>query len=388
MVAGFELCNAYSEQNDAAAQLAAFEAEARAKAAGRPRGRRHRLRLRARARVRAALHRRPRDRHRPAGHAAVGRAEHPRGDPVPDDAARGRRRTQQARSPGRAPAARSLGSLRPPPAPLPVRRPPARGRAGDRHPDRHPDRAASPSSALLRLLGGFASLGGLIMLLTLVPVLHSRIDRSARRSGRPGSGSPATCSPCSLGLGLLFLAGQLARGKRRAWQLAVVLFALGVVTNILKGPHPLSTAYCAAMVGALVGNRRAFRGAGRPALAVPARAAGAGLRRRRAAVRLHQPDPRTAPPRRAADRSSVACRRSSRASSASTARTATSGRSSTSFFPKALLLLGVVGVLGALYLLFRPLASAAAAHRTRLGPRPRPRPRLRLRHAGLLRAAR
>ena len=36
MVAGFELCNAYSEQNDAAAQLAAFEAEARAKAQGDP----------------------------------------------------------------------------------------------------------------------------------------------------------------------------------------------------------------------------------------------------------------------------------------------------------------------------------------------------------------
>ena len=36
MVAGFELCNAYSEQNDAGAQLAAFEAEARAKAQGDP----------------------------------------------------------------------------------------------------------------------------------------------------------------------------------------------------------------------------------------------------------------------------------------------------------------------------------------------------------------
>ncbi len=36
MVAGFELCNAYSEQNDAAQQLAAFEVEARAKADGDP----------------------------------------------------------------------------------------------------------------------------------------------------------------------------------------------------------------------------------------------------------------------------------------------------------------------------------------------------------------
>ena len=36
MVAGFELCNAYSEQNDPDRQLAAFEAEARAKAQGDP----------------------------------------------------------------------------------------------------------------------------------------------------------------------------------------------------------------------------------------------------------------------------------------------------------------------------------------------------------------
>src|ERR1700710_2775852 len=36
MVAGFELCNAYSEQNNAEQQLAAFEVEARAKADGDP----------------------------------------------------------------------------------------------------------------------------------------------------------------------------------------------------------------------------------------------------------------------------------------------------------------------------------------------------------------
>src|SRR4051812_27182034 len=36
IVAGFELCNAYSEQNDPVPQLAAFEAEARAKAGGDP----------------------------------------------------------------------------------------------------------------------------------------------------------------------------------------------------------------------------------------------------------------------------------------------------------------------------------------------------------------
>ena len=58
IVAGFELCNAYSEQNDPVEQLAAFEAEARAKAGRRPGGRRRRPRLHPRARAGHALHRR------------------------------------------------------------------------------------------------------------------------------------------------------------------------------------------------------------------------------------------------------------------------------------------------------------------------------------------
>ena len=67
-----------------------------------------------------------------------------------------------------------------------------------------------------------------------------------------------------VGLILLFLAGQLGRGKRRAWQINVVFFALGVVTNILKGPHPISAAYCVGMVVALVAYRRLFRGPSDP----------------------------------------------------------------------------------------------------------------------------
>ena len=104
-----------------------------------------------------------------------------------------------------------------------------------------------------------------------------------------------------VGLGLLFLAGQLMRGKRRAWQIASSLFAVGVVTNILKGPHPISAAYCAGMVVALVSIPARVPRRGRPAVAVAAGAAGPGLRRPRAAVRLRQPDRSSAPSRRAAD---------------------------------------------------------------------------------------
>ena len=100
-----------------------------------------------------------------------------------------------------------------------------------------------------------------------------------------------------VGLALLFLAGQVARGKRRAWQISIGLFALGVVTNILKGPHPISAAYCAGMVIALISYRRAVPRAVRPALAVAARPPRAAVHRRGARLRLHQPHGRTQPPR-------------------------------------------------------------------------------------------
>ena len=112
MVAGFELCNAYSEQNDAKQQLAAFELEARAKAEGDPEAGDIDLRLRARARIRHAVHRRSRHRDRPAGDAAVRGRQHPRGHPLPDDAA-GRRapRPERAAAADRASAAGSAGCI-------------------------------------------------------------------------------------------------------------------------------------------------------------------------------------------------------------------------------------------------------------------------------------
>ena len=189
MVAGFELCNAYSEQNDAAAQLAAFEGEARAKAQGDPEAGDIDLDY-----VRALEYGLPctgglGHRHRPAGHAAVGRAEHPRGDPVPDHAARGGHRPDRP-GPGRA-ALRRFGRA-------PGRRRPRRRHrrapvAGGAVPRRDARRAQAPSSAAADCSAGFAE--------PRWPdhAAHPRAgaalahrSRSARRSGRPGSASPGT----------------------------------------------------------------------------------------------------------------------------------------------------------------------------------------------------
>jgi lysyl-tRNA synthetase, class II len=351
MVAGFELCNAYSEQNDAAMQLEAFEAEARAKAQGDPEAGDIDYDY-----VRALEYGLP-----CTGGLGVGidrlvmllsgaqnirevilfPTMRPEGGAGPQ-------------APGPGGGVKALGELRPPPAQLPVRPPaPAAPVTATRIAT---PRERRSEQRLVRMLGGFASLGGLIMLLTLVPVLHSRINRLGPPIGPTWFRITGHLLTLLAGLGLLFLAGQLARGKRRAWQLAVVLFALGVVTNILKGPHPLSATYCAVMVGALLGNRRAFRGSADPpslfrlVRLAPVYIIGVLLFGYTSLIleRSHLDHPLTV---------------------LGGLQTTVEGLIGihgpytyerpffNSFFPKALLLLGLAGLLGALYLLFRPLAS-------------------------------
>jgi lysyl-tRNA synthetase class 2 len=116
-----------------------------------------------------------------------------------------------------------------------------------------------------RLLAWLTALGGLVYLLPLLPQLHDRlgliqdnlIPRDERIAGHVTS--------VLIGLGLTLAAPQLARRKRRAWQVAVALFAAGVVVHALKGPHPVAVLYGVAMLVALVARRDAFEARGDPA---------------------------------------------------------------------------------------------------------------------------
>ncbi|MCW2524355.1 MAG: lysS, partial [Frankiales bacterium] len=268
MVAGFELCNAYSEQNDSAAQLAAFELEARAKAQGDPEAGdidldyvraleygmpctgglgigidRLVMLLSGADNIREVIlfptmrpepgTAGPPPAHRPA---RLGRLETPEIPETPEI-------LETPEIPETAANPIVLGAL-----------PPAAERAG------RPRR----SRGTLRTLAGLAAVGGVIQLLTLLPVLHSRIQRFGDPIGPVWFRVTGHLLTMLVGLGLLFLAGQLARGKQRAWQVSTALFGLGLVTNILKGPHPLSAAYCAAMVAALLSYRRLFQGRSDP----------------------------------------------------------------------------------------------------------------------------
>jgi lysyl-tRNA synthetase class 2 len=62
-----------------------------------------------------------------------------------------------------------------------------------------------------------------------------------------------------IGLGLIAVARGLSRGKRRAWTIAVVLFAAAAVVNLLHGPDPLAVLLSVAMLIALIWFRRDFR---------------------------------------------------------------------------------------------------------------------------------
>ena len=106
------------------------------------------------------------------------------------------------------------------------------------------------------------ALGGVIQLLALVPVLHSRLQ--AHPLGPLWFRVTGHLVSTLVGLGLILLAGQVSRGKLRAWQIGISLFAIGVITNILKGPHPVSAGYCLVMVAALLAFRSQFRGRSDP----------------------------------------------------------------------------------------------------------------------------
>ncbi|MEP6851247.1 MAG: lysine--tRNA ligase [bacterium] len=287
IVAGFELCNAYSEQNDAAEQLVAFQAEAQAKAEGDPEAGdtdldyvraleygmpctgglgigidRLVMLLSGADNIREVIlfpTMRPEGGHPgpttsqggPTG--GLGRLEpaplaaSPNGSSPasPNGSVKPAPRGSSADAAAVPGAGTPAVALRPAPAPAPTTDPRA-------------------SQRTLRILGGLAALGGLMMLLTLVPVFHSTLQPFGKEIGPLWFRVTGHLITVLTGLGLLFLAGQITRGKHRAWQLCVVLFAVGVVTNIVKGPHPLSAVYCAVMVATLITERRLFQGRSDP----------------------------------------------------------------------------------------------------------------------------
>lgn len=120
--------------------------------------------------------------------------------------------------------------------------------------------AAAPpagSPAARKWLGWMTALAGVVHLIALAPGLDSKLGLSGLVEDATGQVS-GTIVGAVIGLFLLIIAGQIGRGKRRAWFVATLLFAIGAAVNVVNGPHPVVVLYSGFMVIALIWNRDSF----------------------------------------------------------------------------------------------------------------------------------
>ena len=130
-----------------------------------------------------------------------------------------------------------------------------------------PERLTLPSAHRDRptrrgVLAALVAVAGIISLLAALPVIHERFGTGAMLGldGRAG-GSIASVV---VGLVTLLIAGHLARGRRSAWWLAFALLLGATVIHVVKGPHLVAALFCGALALALVWFRDDFQAPGDP----------------------------------------------------------------------------------------------------------------------------
>lgn len=88
-----------------------------------------------------------------------------------------------------------------------------------------------------RLIGFLTALGGVIVLLSTLPGIGGRVGRVVDVVTPFGVRVTSHVIAVAAGVGLLYLAGQLARRRRLAWFLAVLLFAATTIVDVLREHH-------------------------------------------------------------------------------------------------------------------------------------------------------
>jgi lysyl-tRNA synthetase len=122
-----------------------------------------------------------------------------------------------------------------------------------------------------RSLRPLAWLSVLVAIFSLLPTATSiRFDLGHFTFIHGGGRSAGLIASVAIGLGILAVARGLSRGKRRAWAIAVILFAAAAVVHLIHGPDPISVLLSVGMLGALIWFRQDFRAHGDPGSLVQA----------------------------------------------------------------------------------------------------------------------
>jgi lysylphosphatidylglycerol synthetase-like protein (DUF2156 family) len=111
----------------------------------------------------------------------------------------------------------------------------------------------------VRLIAWLTVLGGLLSLIPILPLVHAGFGELAHSFGPRWFRITDHALTVLLGVALLLLARELHQQKHRAWTVAVVTFSALLVLHILNGIHPVFTTYCVVVLALLVSSRRYFK---------------------------------------------------------------------------------------------------------------------------------
>ncbi len=149
-----------------------------------------------------------------------------------------------------------------------------------------PPRRVRPERRVI--LAVLVALTGLATVLVAIPGLHSRFDRLDDTIASFQVRAGGMVAAVIVGFICLLVAGQLARGKRSAWWIAVVLLSIAAIVHLVKGPHPLAVILTVAVLVALVWCREDFTAPPDPPSLWTAVRFVPDLARRRGPVRLRR----------------------------------------------------------------------------------------------------